>query len=159
VERVRGEHSWPEDYRVDGRGGEQSLNFSMKTAQRVRLLEERVWRLMWRREVDDAPALPRRRRFELRDDRRGRGDGRSPYEECCRGAVEGRVERLGDGEITYHDLGAGGECRLIRPTRERAHRHAGTKKLVDDETPHAARGAGYEDLARRRARHERTVDR
>jgi hypothetical protein len=143
VERVRGEHPWPEDYDVKGGGCEQALNLGVETAQGIRLLEERVRRLVWRREVDDAPALPRRGRREARDDRRGGGRRRSPDEEYCPNSLEGRVERRGRREVADHDLGAGRECRLFRPARERAHGHVATQKLIDDETPDAARCTCY----------------
>jgi hypothetical protein len=42
---------------------------------------------------------------------------------------------------------------LIRSARERAHGHAGTQKLIDDEAPDAARCTRDEDGAG--ARHER----
>src|SRR4029077_6988728 len=102
-------------------------------------------RLMWRREVDDAPALPRRMRREPRNNRRRRGRRRSPDEEYGLSRVEGRVERRRRREVTEHNLGTSGECGMFRPARKCAHGHAGTQKLIDDETPYAARCTGDEN--------------
>jgi hypothetical protein len=49
VDRVRGEHPGPEDHDVESGVREQALNLDVKIAQRIRLLEERVWSLVWRR--------------------------------------------------------------------------------------------------------------
>ena len=80
-------------------------------------------------------------RSEPRDDGRGGRRCRGPKEEHGHRAFECCVERRRYSEVARHYLDAGGQPRIFRPSRERAHRRARAQKLVDHESPNATRGA------------------
>ena len=125
----------------------------MKTAQGIRLLEERVRRAVWRREQNDAPGPGGCVRRDSREDRRSGGRLRGPNEEYRGDILECRIERRWDGEVARHDLDAGRQRRVFRPPRKRAHAHAGAQKLVDQKAPNPAGGARHENRAPRRVCH------
>ncbi|HEX4339510.1 MAG TPA: hypothetical protein VH062_26570 [Polyangiaceae bacterium] len=150
VQGVSSEYPRPQNRHVECGSSEQSLDASMDGPQRIWLPEERMRRLVRRRQVDDVPSLLR----QPRDERRSGVHRGSPDEENAFHAVEGRTERRRNGEIAHHDLDAGGKRRVFRAASESAHRHPGAQQLIDDETPDAACRARHEDRTRTRAPHE-----
>src|SRR5215510_8268605 len=93
------------------------------------------------REVDYAL---RGRRRESIDNGGGGRERLGPSEEHCADVAEYAVERLGRGQVARHHFDTGGKFRLVRSSRERAHRRAGAKQLADYVTSGPARGADHE---------------
>lgn len=106
----------------------------METGRGVRLLEERVPRLVRRGQEDHPPRVRR----ETLDDRWSHGGGRGPEEEHRAHALQRRLEGLEHGEVARHDLDGRRELRLRRLARERA--HARRQQLGDHRPPDSAGG-------------------
>ncbi len=122
-------------------GRDQALDLGVEHSPGVRVLEERVRRPVRRGEKDDATRVRR----ETRDDGRSGGRRRGPEKENRTYALQRRVERLGHGEVTRHDLDGRRQPRRCRPARERAHRHARVQQLGDHRAPDPARGSRHAD--------------
>jgi hypothetical protein len=103
----------------------------------IGLLEERVRRLVRRRQKDHAPDVPR----EARDDVRDCGRRGSPDKEHRLDPGKRRRQRIGVREIPDDDLDAGWERRGRRPAHEGADRAAESEQLGNDGSADAAGGA------------------
>src|SRR6185436_17800223 len=95
----------------------QPLEAGVHGPERVGLLEERVRRLVWRREQDDA--LDSRRDALQRG--RGRRERQNPHQEQRVDPVETAIERVGSGEVAARDLDVGRQVRGFRVAAQGPH--------------------------------------
>ena len=120
---------------------DQPLDARVQRRQRVRLLKERMRRLVRRGQEHDPPDM-------LRDSlhRGRRGSRRSgPDQEHSIDVAQAVIKSLGSGEVAAYDVGLGRQVGGVRVARQRAHIGANGQQLGDNLTADMAGGPGDED--------------